>query len=183
MKISQYSFLHGAATLLALAIMACMPNQTFAGDGSIAVDETSVSQTAPSIASHNLVMSFNETLLTSTTLAGPVTLTGAVSARGTRGQVFVITGQNTDGSVIYLTGTSIITTTGGTMTSSLIGAIHLDPATFPTTQLAYLDGVEFITVGTGVYAGAMGYGAFEATLDYISHKALGSFRSTLTFRQ
>ena len=183
MKINQYSFLHGVATLLALAIMACTPNQTFASDGSIAVDETSVSQTAPSIASHNLVMSFNETLLTSTTLAGPVTLTGAVSARGAREQTFVVTGQNGDGSVVYLIGTSTIVTSGGTMTSSFYGAIHYDLATFPTTQLAYLDGVEFITVGTGVYAGAMGYGAFEATLDYISHKALGSFRSTLTFRQ
>jgi hypothetical protein len=183
MKINQYSFVHGAATLIALAIMACTPNQTFAGDGSIAVDETSVSQTAPSIASHNLVMSFNETLLTSTTLAGPVTLTGVVSARGAREQAFVVTGQNGDGSVVYLIGTSTIITTGGTMTSSFYGAIHYDLATFTTTQLAYLDGVEFITVGTGVYAGAMGYGAFEATLDYISHKALGSFRSTLTFRQ
>src|SRR5439155_26691819 len=97
MKISQYSFLHGAATLLALAIMACMPNQTFAGDGSIAVDETSVSQTAPSIASHNLVMSFNETLLTSTTLAGPVTLTGVVSAPGARDQAFVVNGHICEG--------------------------------------------------------------------------------------
>jgi hypothetical protein len=182
MKINQYSFFRGAATLIALAVMAYTPNQTFAGDDSIAVDETSVSQTAQAAPSHSLVMSFNETLITSTTLAGPATLTGAVSARGTRGQVFVITGQNTDGSVIYLTGTSIITTTGGTMTSSLIGAIHLDPATFPTTQLAYLEGLEYITVGTGVYAGARGIGAFEATLDYISHKAEGVFRSSLTFR-
>ena len=182
MKINQYSFLHGAATLLALAIMACTPNQTFAGARSIAVDETSVSQTAPLPASHNLVMSFNETVITSTTLVGPVTLTGAVSARGTREQVFVVTGHNSDSSVVYLTGTSTIITTGGTMTSSLIGAIHLDPATFQTTQLAYLEGLEYITVGTGVYAGARGIGAFEATLDYISHKAQGVFRSSLIFR-
>ena len=182
MKINQYSFLHGAATLIALAIMACMPNQTFAGDDSIAVDETSVSQIAPSTASHNLVMSFNETLITSTTLAGPVTLTGAVSARGTREQVFVVTGQNSDGSQVYITGTSTIITTGGTMTTSLIGVIHYDLATFPTTQLAYLEGVEFITLGTGVYAGARGIGAFEGTLDYVSHKAPGVFKSTLTFR-
>jgi hypothetical protein len=182
MKINQYSFLHGAATLIALAIMACVPNQTFAGDDSIAVDETSISQTLPSIASHSLVMSFNETLITSTTLAGPVALTGAVSARGTRAQAFVVTGQNSDGSQVYITGTSTIITGGGTMTTSFIGAIHYDLATFPTTQLAYLEGLEFITVGTGVYAGATGIGAFEGTLDYISHKALGVFKSTLTFR-
>ena len=182
MKTNQYSFLRGAVTLIALAIMACVPNQTFAGNDSIAVDETSVSQTAPSAVSHNLVMSFNETLITSTTLAGPVTLTGAVSARGTRAQVFVVTGQNSDGSQVYITGTSTIVTTGGTMTTSLIGVIHYDLATFPTTQLAYLEGLEFITVGTGVYAGATGIGAFEGTLDFVSHKALGVFRSTLTIR-
>ncbi len=182
MKTNQYSFLRGAATLVALAIIACPSNQTFAADDSSAVDETSVSQTAPATASHNLVVSFNETLITSTILAGPATLTGAVSARGTREQVFVITGQNNDGSVIYLTGTSTIISAGGTMTSSLIGAIHLDPATFPTTQLAYLEGLEYITVGTGVYAGARGIGVFEATLDYISHKAQGVFKSSLTFR-
>src|SRR5438105_15825185 len=92
MKINQYSFLHGAATLLALAIMACTPNQTFASDSSIAVDETSVSQTAPSIGSHNLVMSCNDTLLTSTTLAGPATLTGLVSARAAPAPTFAVTG-------------------------------------------------------------------------------------------
>src|SRR5205814_10305572 len=142
MKINQYSFLHCAATLLALAIIACAPSQIFAGTDSIAADEASVSQTAtaPSTASHSLVMSFNETLLTSTTLAGPVTLTGVVSARGTREQVYVVTGQNTDGSVVYIMGTSTIVTTGGTMTSSFYGAIHFDLATFPATQLAYLDG-------------------------------------------
>ena len=182
MKINQYSFLHGAATLIALAIMACMPDQTFAGVGSIAVDETSVSQTAPSTASRSVVMSFNETFITSTTLLGPVTLTGAVSARGTREQAFIVTGQNSDGSQVYITGTSTIIASGGTMTTSFIGAIHYDLATFPTTQLAYLEGLEYITLGTEVYAGATGIGAFEATLDYVSHKALGVFKSTLTFR-
>jgi hypothetical protein len=182
MKINQYSFLNGAATLIALAIVACMPNQVLAGADSIGSDETSVSQIAPSAASHNLVMSFNETLLTSTTLIGPVTLTGAVSAHATREQVFVVTGQNSDGSQVYITGTSTIIASGGTMTTAFIGAIHFDLATFPTTQLAYLEGLEYITVGTGVYAGARGIGAFEATLDYVSHKAAGVFKSTLTFR-
>lgn len=183
MKTNQYSLLKGAVTLIALAIMACMPNPAFAGAGSVAVDETSVSPAAPSAVSHSLVMSFNETLITSTTLAGPVTITGAVSARGTRAQVFVVTGQNSDGSQVYITGTSTILTTDGTMTTSLIGVIHYDIATFPTTQLASLEGLEYITAGTGVYAGATGIGAFEGTLDYVSHKALGVFKSTLTIRQ
>jgi hypothetical protein len=183
MKINQYSFLHGAVTLIALAITACLPNQTFAAADSITIDETAISQSAPLTPSHSLVMSFNETLITSTALVGSVTLTGAVSAHGTRDQVFVVTGQNSDGSQVYITGTSTIVTTGGTMTTSFIGAIHFDLATFPTTQLAYLEGLEFITLGTGVYAGATGIGAFEGTLDYTSRKALGVFKSTLTFRQ
>ena len=57
------------------------------------------------------------------------------------------------------------------MTTQWRGAI---PTTASNpTQLAYIEGTESITGGTGTYAGARGHGTFEATVDYATRNVVG----------
>ena len=128
-------------------------------------------------ADHSLLMSFNEAFTGNNTLDGDITLTGAFSERGTRHEDFTVTGQNHDGSQVYLRGTSLITTAGGTIMTEFNGTIYFDNATFNDTQLAYIEGRESITGGTGIYIGATGHGTFEATIDFDSGNTLGVFEA------
>ena len=131
---------------------------------------------------HSLLMSFNETLTSNSTLDGSITLTGAFSERGTRHEDFAVVHVNHDGSQVVVAGTSTITTASGTMTTQWRGTIYFDNATFNSTLLAYIEGNESITDGTGAYAGATGHGTFEATLDYTNGAVLGVFEAQVHVR-
>jgi hypothetical protein len=130
----------------------------------------------------SLLMSFNETLTSNSTLDGNITLTGAFSERGTRHEDFAVIHVNHDGSQVVVAGTSTITTASGTMTTQWRGTIYFDNATFESTLLAYIEGTESVTGGTGAYAGATGHGTFEATLDYTNGNVLGVFEANVHLR-
>jgi len=132
---------------------------------------------------HSLLMSFNETLTSDSTLDGNITLTGAFSERGTRHEDFAVIHVNHDGSQVVVAGTSTITTASGTMTTQWRGTIYFDNATFDSTLLAYIEGTESVTGGTGPYAGATGHGTFEATLDYTNGAVLGVFEANVHVRR
>jgi len=132
---------------------------------------------------HSLLMSFNETLTSDSTLDGNITLTGAFSERGTRHEDFAVIHVNHDGSQVVVAGTSTITTASGTMTTQWRGTIYFDNATFDSTLLAYIEGTESVTGGTGPYAGATGHGTFEATLDYSNGAVLGVFEANVHVRR
>lgn len=131
---------------------------------------------------NSLLMSFNETLTSDSTLDGNITLTGAFSERGTRHEDFAVIHVNHDGSQVVVAGTSTITTASGTMTTQWRGTIYFDNATFDSTFLAYIEGTESVTGGTGPYAGATGHGTFEATLDYTNGNVLGVFEANVHLR-
>ena len=63
------------------------------------------------------------------------------------------------------------------MTTRFTGTIYFDLATFDTTNLAYIEGTESITGGTGAYAHAKGNGTFEATIDYVTGAGIGVFEA------
>ena len=125
-----------------------------------------------------LLMSFNESFTSNTTLDGDVTLTGAIGVRGTRHEDFAVLHVNGDGSEVIVGGTSTITASGGTIITQFVGTIYFDLATFNKTQLAYIKGVESVTGGTGAYAGVMGHsGTFTATIDYNTGAGIGVFEA------
>jgi hypothetical protein len=134
-------------------------------------------------AAKDILMSFNETLDSQTTLNGNVTLTGAISERGTRHEDFSVVSVNKDGSEVVVAGTSLITTASGTISTKFTGTLYFDNATFNSTRLAYIEGTESITGGTGAYAGVVGKpGTFEATLDYTNGNALGVFEAKVQLK-
>jgi hypothetical protein len=134
-------------------------------------------------AAKDLLMSFNETLDSSSTLDGSVTLTGAISERGTRHEDFHVVSVNKDGSEVAVTGTSLISTASGTISTKFTGTIYFNNATFDSTLLAYIEGTESITGGTGAYAGVVGKpGTFEATLDYTNGNVLGIFEAKVQLK-
>jgi hypothetical protein len=134
-------------------------------------------------AAKDLLMSFNETLDSSSTLDGNVTLTGAISDRGTRHEDFSVVSVNSDGSQVVVSGTSLITTASGTISTKFTGTIYFDNATFGSTLLAYIEGTESVTGGTGAYAGVTGKpGTFEATLDYSNGGVLGVFEAKVQLK-
>ena len=134
-------------------------------------------------AAKDLLMSFNETLDSNSTLDGNVTLTGAISDRGTRHEDFSVVSANSDGSQVVVSGTSTVTTPNGTITTQWTGTIYFDNATFNSTLLAYIEGVESVTGGTGLYSGVSGKpGTFEATLDYSNGNVLGVFEAKVQGR-
>ena len=134
-------------------------------------------------AAKDLLMSFNEYLDSSSTLDGNVTLTGAISERGTRHEDFSVVSANSDFSQVVVSGTSTITTASGTITTKFTGTIYFDNATFGSTHLAYIEGTESVTGGTGAYAGVAGKpGTFEATLDYVTGNVVGVFEAKVQLR-
>jgi len=134
-------------------------------------------------AAKDLLMSFNEYLDSSSTLDGNVTLTGAISERGTRHEDFSVVSANSDFSQVVVSGTSTITTASGTITTKWTGTIYRDNATIGSTLLAYIEGTESVTGGTGAYAGVTGKpGTFEATLDYSNGNVLGVFEAKVQLK-
>lgn len=158
------------ATMLIL-LVAVSVNSVFAGSKKHAPPQ------------RDLLMSFNEYLTSNSTLDGDITLTGAFQERGTRHEDFSVISVNSDGSQVVVGGTSTITTPSGTITTQFTGTIYFDNATFNSTLLAYVEGVESIIGGTGAYAGASSDGgSFEATLDYNNGNVLGVFETKVPVR-
>jgi hypothetical protein len=134
-------------------------------------------------AAKDILMSFNETLDSSSTLDGNIILTGAINDRGTRHEDFSVVSVNNDGSQVVVSGTSSITTAHGTISTKWTGTIYFDNATFGSTLLAYIEGTESVTGGTGAYAGVTGKpGTFEATLDYATGGVVGVFEAKVQLR-
>jgi hypothetical protein len=163
-----------------------MKNLTSSIAGAFLVFACCVAFTATAAASSgakDILMSFNETLDSQTTLDGNIILTGAISDRGTRHEDFSVVSANKDGSEVVVSGTSTITTANGTITTKWTGTIYFDNATFNSTLLAYIQGTESVTGGTGAYAGIVGKpGTFEATLDYTTGGVLGVFEAKVQLK-
>lgn len=140
------------------------------------------SKTAPPIQNpvyKQLLMSWDEFLDSETTLDGNVILTGAYQGRGTRHEDFQVDGANADGSQVYISGTSTISLPDGTMSTTFSGTLYFDNATFNQTLLAYVEGTEVVTGGTGAYAGANGNGTFKGTVDYTTFNTKGIFEASV----
>ncbi len=97
---------------------------------------------------------------TNGTLDGDVVLAGKFNDRGTRHEQFTVVGANNDGSEVYIIGSGVITAAKGTITMRFTGTIH-----FTSADIAYVEGPESVTGGTGAYANARGRGSFIATQD------------------
>ena len=135
-------------------------------------------------AAKDLVMSFNESFTSGSTLDGAITLTGAISERGTRHEDFSVISVNSDGSQVVVAGTSTITTASGTISTKFTGTIYFDNATFGSTHLAYVEGTESVTGGTGAYAAVVGKpGTFAATIDYVANAGIGVFEAKVQLSQ
>ena len=114
--------------------------------------------------SKELIVSFDENFTSASTIDGTTTLGGAFSDKGSRHEDFT-TSQH--GNEVTVTGTVTITTAKGTLISKFTGEIPV--GSNPT----YIEGVEFLTGGTGAYAKAKGSGTFEATIDFDTGNIVG----------
>lgn len=112
----------------------------------------------------NLLISFDENFTGPSTIDGTTALAGAFSDKGSRHQDFTTT-QN--GNEVIVTGTISITGSKGTLTTKFTGEIPV--GSNPT----FIEGTEYITGGTGAYAGASGKGTFEATIDFDTGNIVG----------
>jgi len=96
-----------------------------------------------------LLISFDEAFTGDTTIDGTTTVSGAFSDKGPRHQDNTILSVSSDGSQVLVTGTVTINGSKGILTTQYTGTIQFD-----ATNIAYIRGTEFITGGTGIYAGA-----------------------------
>jgi hypothetical protein len=120
--------------------------------------------------SQELLISFDENFSACNgCIDGTTTLAGAFSDKGPRHQDNTVVSQSSDGKQVVVTGTVRITGSKGMLTTHYTGTIQFDG----TTSIAYIEGVEFITGGTGAYAGARGKGTFEATIDFDTLNIVG----------
>lgn len=119
-------------------------------------------------ANKDLLISFNEYFTGPNTIDGSSVIAGAFSDQGSRHQDNTIVSQSADGSQVVVTGTVAINGANGVFTSKYTGTIYLN-----NTNIAYIEGTESITGGTGAYAGASGKGTFEATIDFDSGNIVG----------
>jgi hypothetical protein len=113
----------------------------------------------------DLLISFDENFTSNSTIDGTTTLAGAFSDKGSRHEDFTVTPENAN--EVIVTGTVHITTTQGTLTTKFTGEIPT--ANNPTL----IEGTEYISGGTGIYAGASGKGTFEATIDFNTGNIVG----------
>lgn len=112
-----------------------------------------------------LLISFDENFTSNSTIDGTTTLAGAFSDKGSRHEDFTVTPENAK--EVIVTGTVHITTSKGTLTTKFTGEIPT--ANNPTL----IEGTEYISGGTGIYAGASGKGTFEATIDFKTGNIVG----------
>src|ERR1700730_7432710 len=112
-----------------------------------------------------LLISFDENFTSNSTIDGTTTLAGAFSDKGSRHQDFPVTPENHN--EVIVTGTIHITGSKGTLTTKFTGEI---PAGSNPT---FIEGTEYISGGTGIYAGAKGKGTFEATIDFDTGNIVG----------
>jgi hypothetical protein len=147
--------------LLAALTVACL---AFGLSGAQAGDAKS-SETDNDNHERFLLISFDENFTSNTTIDGSTTLAGAFSDLGTRHEDFTTTQH---GNEVIVTGTVNITGSQGTLNTQFVGRI---PANGSNPNL--IEGVESITSGTGIYAGARGRGTFEATIDFNTGNIVG----------
>lgn len=125
---------------------------------------SSANAQSTSAGNDRLVVSFTEHFTafdgTKGSLEGPVTIAGQYNDKGSRHEDFTVIGQNQDGSEVYITITGTIKASQGTISLQASGTIH-----FVSKQIAYVEGPEAITGGTGAYANARGKGSFIASQD------------------
>jgi hypothetical protein len=100
---------------------------------------------------------------------GTTTLAGAFSDKGPRHQDNTVVSASSDGKQVVVTGTVRISGSKGMLTTQYTGTIQFDG----TTNIAYIEGTEYITGGTGAYAKAKGNGTFEATIDFDTGNIVG----------
>lgn len=112
-----------------------------------------------------LLISFDENFTSNNTIDGTTTLAGAVSDKGSRHEDFTT---SVHGNEVIVTGSVTITGGQGTLVTQFTGAIPNNNSN-PTL----IEGVESITSGTGIYAGARGRGTFEATIDFDTGNIVG----------
>jgi hypothetical protein len=103
------------------------------------------------------------------TIDGTTTLAGAFSDKGPRHQDNTVVSVSSDGKQVVVTGTVRISGSKGMLTTQYTGTIQFDG----TTNIAYIEGTEYITGGTGAYAKAKGNGTFEATIDFDTNNIVG----------
>jgi hypothetical protein len=112
-----------------------------------------------------LLISFDENFTSNSTIDGTTTLAGAFSDKGSRHQDFTVTPENAN--EVIVTGTIHITGSKGTLTTKFTGEIPV------SNNPTFIQGTEYISGGTGVYAGAKGKGTFEATIDFDTGNIVG----------
>jgi hypothetical protein len=100
---------------------------------------------------------------------GTTTLAGAFSDKGSRHQDNTVVSASKDGKQVVVTGKVRISGSKGILFTKYTGTIQFDG----TTNIAYIEGTESITGGTGVYLGAAGKGTFEATIDFDTGNIVG----------
>ena len=116
-----------------------------------------------------LLISFDEYFTGATTIDGTTAMAGAFSDKGARHQDNTVLSMSSDGKRVVVTGTVRISGSKGMLTTQYTGTIHFDG----TTNIAYIEGTEYITGGTGAYAKAKGNGTFEATIDFDTGNIVG----------
>jgi len=116
-----------------------------------------------------LLISFDENFTGPSTIDGTTALAGAFSDKGPRHQDNTVVSVSSDGKKVVVTGTVRISGSKGMLTTQYTGTIQFDG----TTNIAYIEGTEYITGGTGAYAKAKGNGTFEATIDFDTGNIVG----------
>jgi cytoskeletal protein CcmA (bactofilin family) len=102
------------------------------------------SQATKTTLGKDLLISFNENFTGQTTIDGISVISGAFSDKGPQHQDNTVVGQSPDGTEVFVTGTVSINGANGTFKSQYKGTIHVN-----ATNIAYIEGVESITGGTG----------------------------------
>ena len=118
-----------------------------------------------------LVVSFDEAFTGDSTIDGETTLAGAYNDKGSRHYDFTI---RQSGNIAQVSGTITITTSHGTLISEFAGQLSA------TNNPTFIEGVETLTGGTGIYAHAVGRGVFKASVDFETGKIVGIAQFNIT---
>ncbi len=170
MKNTKHSVLTGAATALALCLLAALPGKLLAGafsPGTVSVDPA-VSERPNE---RRILISWNLDFTGNTTADGTSTIAGAFSDEGARHEDFTVT-VNSSQTEATVTGTIVVHGANGDLREQFTGRIPLGQN--PT----FIEGVGMFTGGTGAYAGVTGRATFEGTINFATGKLVGITEGT-----